>query len=89
MFLSFVLCYSALVLITSRIDGGFGASSTFSTTRARSIGSPSGRLVDACHRLRRKKPWRDGTTHIRMAAAEFVLRLLALIPAPHRQGRRA
>ncbi len=29
--------------------------------------------------------WRDGTTHIRMVAAEFVLRLLALIPAPHKK----
>ncbi len=29
--------------------------------------------------------WRDGTTHIRMVAAEFVLRLLALIPAPRKK----
>ena len=40
---------------------------------------------DAVVRLRLKTPWRDGTTHIRMAAAEFVLRLLALIPAPHKK----
>ena len=40
---------------------------------------------DTMVRLRLKTPWRDGTTHIRMAAAEFVLRLLALIPAPHKK----
>jgi hypothetical protein len=40
---------------------------------------------DEVVRLRLKTPWRDGTTHIRMAAAEFVLRLLALIPAPHKK----
>lgn len=37
---------------------------------------------DETVRLRQSKPSRDGTTHIRMAAPEFVLRLLALIPAP-------
>ncbi len=48
---------------------------------------------DTIVRLRLKTPWWDGMTHIRMAAAEFVLRLLALIPAPrkkqfrHRQAR--
>ena len=40
---------------------------------------------DEVVRLRLKTPWRDGTTHIRMAAAEFVLRLLALIPAPRKK----
>ncbi len=40
---------------------------------------------DTIVRLRLKTPWRDGMTHIRMAAAEFVLRLLALIPAPRKK----
>ena len=40
---------------------------------------------DEVVRLRLKTPWRDGTTHIRMAAAEFMLRLLALIPAPRKK----
>ena len=40
---------------------------------------------DEVVRLQLKTPWRDGTTHIRIAAAEFVLRLLALIPAPRKK----
>ena len=40
---------------------------------------------DTVVRLRLKTPWRDGTTHVRMEAAEFVLRLLALIPASHKK----
>ncbi len=40
---------------------------------------------DTVVRLRLKTPWRDGTTHLRMPAAEFVLRLLALIPAPRKK----
>ncbi len=40
---------------------------------------------DTIVRLRLKSAWRDGTTHLRMPAAEFVLRLLALIPAPRKK----
>jgi hypothetical protein len=35
-------------------------------------------------RVRLKTPWRDGTTHIRLSGPDFVLRLVALIPAPRR-----
>ena len=35
---------------------------------------------DEVVRLKLKTPWRDGTTHLRMHASEFVMRLLALIP---------
>jgi hypothetical protein len=35
-------------------------------------------------RLRLKSAWRDGTTHIRLSGPDFVLRLIALIPAPRR-----
>ncbi len=49
--------------------------------RQHGISRPTGDLW-----LRRRGAcWRDGTTHIRMAAAEFVLRLLALIPAPRKK----
>ncbi len=41
--------------------------------------------TDTIVRLRLKSAWRDGTTHLRMPAAEFVLRLLALIPAPRKK----
>ena len=37
---------------------------------------------DEVVRLRLKSPWRDGTTHVHMPAPDFVMRLLALIPAP-------
>ncbi len=37
---------------------------------------------DETVRLRLKSPWRDGTTHVHMPAPDFVMRLLALIPAP-------
>jgi hypothetical protein len=35
-------------------------------------------------RLRLKTPWRDGTTHLRLSGPDFVLRLVAMIPAPRR-----
>ena len=35
-------------------------------------------------RVRLKTAWRDGTTHIRLSGPDFVLRLVALIPAPRR-----
>jgi hypothetical protein len=35
-------------------------------------------------RLRLKTAWRDGTTHIRLSGPDFVLRLVAMIPAPRR-----
>ncbi len=40
---------------------------------------------DEVVRLKLKTPWRDGTTHLRMHASEFVMRLLALIPAPRKK----
>ena len=40
---------------------------------------------DSIVRLRLKTPWRDGTTHVRMPAPEFVMRLLALIPVPKKK----
>ena len=39
---------------------------------------------DTVVRLKLKSAWRDGTTHIRIAAPDFVLRLVALIPLPRR-----
>ena len=39
---------------------------------------------DTVVRLKQKSAWRDGTTHIRIAAPDFVLRLVALIPLPRR-----
>ena len=39
---------------------------------------------DTVVRLRLKSPWKDGTTHILLASADFVLRLCALIPLPRR-----
>jgi len=35
-------------------------------------------------RLRLKYAWKDGTTHTRLAATHFVLRVVALIPLPRR-----
>ena len=35
-------------------------------------------------RLRLKTAWKNGTTHIRLSGPDFVLRLVAMIPAPRR-----